>query len=76
MDLSASAAGAARLLCGQNWPTLPVFVNSFIGTRPHLFIDLWSVAAFPNNCRVKETGTVCPSKPEMFSVPAFTENVG
>ena len=75
MDLSASVAGAASYCVARTGP-LPVFVNSFIGTRPHLFIDLWSVAAFPNNCRVKETGTVCPSNPEMFSVPAFMENVG
>ena len=75
MDLSASAAGAMSY-CVARTGLLPVFVNSFIGTRPRLFIDLRSVAAFPNNCRVKETGTVCPSKPEMFSVPAFTENVG
>lgn len=67
MDLSASAAGAASYCVARTGP-LPVFVNSFIGTRPHLFIDLWSVAAFPNNCRVKETGTVCPSNPDFCSV--------
>ena len=75
MDLSASAGGAASYCVARTGP-LPVFVNSFIGTRPRLFIDLRSVAAFPNNCRAKEMGTVCPSKSEMFSVPAFTENVG
>ena len=54
VDLSASAAGAASY-CVARSGLLPVFVNSFIGTQPRLFIDLPSVAAFSNNCRVKET---------------------